>query len=131
VDSLERALWLKLCWNIPFNALSILGGGITTDRIIASPPLRELAETLMREVVSAAVAHDVELSEKHIAVQIATVATLGAYKPSSLIDYLAGRPLEVDSIWGEPLRRARAKNIPMPALVCVHALLRHLNSSRS
>ncbi|MDR1496968.1 MAG: 2-dehydropantoate 2-reductase [Puniceicoccales bacterium] len=131
VDSLNKALWLKLCWNIPFNALAILGGNITTDRIIASPTLRDLAQTLMHEVAAAANANGAEITEKHIATQLATVNTLGAYKPSSLIDHLANRPLEIDSIWGEPLRRARAKNIPTPTLACIHSLLTHLNSTRT
>ena len=30
---------------------------------------------------------------------------IGDYKTSTLVDYLAGRPLEIESIWGEPLRR--------------------------
>ena len=47
-DSLEEALWRKLCWNVPFNGLSIVGGGITTDLILNSPELRSLAEKLIK-----------------------------------------------------------------------------------
>ena len=53
-DSLEEALWRKLCWNVPFNGLSIVGGGITTDLVLNSPPLRSRAEKLMKEIQSAA-----------------------------------------------------------------------------
>jgi ssRNA-specific RNase YbeY (16S rRNA maturation enzyme) len=42
--------------------------------------------------------------------------TLGAYKPSTLIDFEAGRPLEIEAIWGEPLRRATAAGAAMPEL---------------
>jgi 2-dehydropantoate 2-reductase len=40
--------------------------------------------------------------------------TMSAYKPSSLIDFLDGREVELDAIWGEPVRRAAAAGIAMP-----------------
>ena len=39
--------------------------------------------------------------------QMKRTEMMGDFKPSTLIDYLAGRPLEIEAIWGEPLRRAR------------------------
>ena len=39
---------------------------------------------------------------------------MGPYRPSSLIDFLDGQPVEVDAIWGEPLGRGLAKKVPMP-----------------
>ncbi len=41
---------------------------------------------------------------------------MGEYKPSTLIDYLAGRPLEIEAIWGEPLRRGQAAGVEAPQL---------------
>jgi 2-dehydropantoate 2-reductase len=41
---------------------------------------------------------------------------MGAYRPSSLIDYLAGREVEVNGIWGEPLRRGLAAGGKLPEL---------------
>ena len=38
---------------------------------------------------------------------------MGAYQPSSLVDYRAGREVEFDTIWGEPLRRAGCR-VPSP-----------------
>ena len=40
-DSLDDALWRKLCWNIPFNGLAIAAGGITTDLILADSKLKK------------------------------------------------------------------------------------------
>ncbi|MDR3229320.1 MAG: 2-dehydropantoate 2-reductase [Puniceicoccales bacterium] len=128
VDSLERALWTKLCWNIPFNGLAIAGGGITTDRILASPPLRELVLGLTREVQAAAAAFGVQISDRHIESQISSAREMGAYKPSSLIDFLAGRPVETEAIWGEPLRRGQSKGVAMGRLECLFALLQHLTN---
>ena len=41
---------------------------------------------------------------------------MGSYKPSSLIDFLAGKPVEIDAIWLEALRRGEARGIEMPEL---------------
>lgn len=49
-ESLDAALWRKLCWNVPFNGLSIAGGGITCDQILADARFRERAHRLMLEV---------------------------------------------------------------------------------
>jgi len=46
---------------------------------------------------------------------------MGAYRPSSLVDFLAGREVELDAIWGEPLRRAQAAGVEMPELAQLHA----------
>ena len=50
VDSLDEALWRKLCWNVPFNGLSIACGGITTDRILTDSSHRARALSLMLEI---------------------------------------------------------------------------------
>ena len=41
---------------------------------------------------------------------------MGPYKPSSLIDYLEGREVELEAIWGEPLRQAKAASADTPEL---------------
>ena len=115
-DSLEGVLWKKLCWNIPFNGLAIAAGGVTTDRIVGDPALRLRARRLMDEVSAAAAARGHGFEEKHIRWQLEMTDGMGPYRPSSLIDYLAGRDVEVDGIWGEPLRRGEAAGVAMPEL---------------
>ena len=41
---------------------------------------------------------------------------MGPYKPSSLIDFLAGKTVEIESIWGEPLKRGKKMGLLMPEL---------------
>jgi 2-dehydropantoate 2-reductase len=48
---------------------------------------------------------------------------MGDYKPSTLLDFLAGKPLELEPIWGEPLRRAQAKGVPAPRLQALYEAL--------
>ena len=113
-DSLEAVLWKKLCWNVPFNGLAIAAGGLTTDRIVGDPALRARARRLMAEVSAAAAARGHPFDEKHIRWQLEMTDGMGPYRPSSLIDYLAGREVEVEGIWGEPLRRGLAAGVSMP-----------------
>ena len=113
-DSLDDALWRKLCWNVPFNGLSIAAGGITTDLILANPELKDRARTLMLEVQAAAQAHGVEIEDAFLDRQFELTEPMGAYKPSSLIDFLAGKPVEVEAIFGQPLRHGQARGVAMP-----------------
>src|SRR6266478_8810716 len=46
--------WRKLVWNIPFNGLSILAGGIDTAAILADEALYRVTLALMDEVIDAA-----------------------------------------------------------------------------
>lgn len=115
-DSLEAVLWKKLCWNIPFNGLAIAAGGLTTDRIVADPALKARARRLMEEVRAAAALRGHVISDQHIQTQFDVTEGMGAYRPSSLIDYQEGREVEVEGIWGEPLRRGLAVGAKMPEL---------------
>jgi 2-dehydropantoate 2-reductase len=116
VENLVEARWSKLVWNIPFNGLSIAEGGITTDRICADPRLAAEARALMVEVKRAAAAFGFAIPDAFIEKQFDVTPPMGPYQPSSLVDFLAGREVEVEAIWGEPLRRAKAAGVPMPRL---------------
>ena len=123
VENLEEARWRKLMWNIPFNGLSIAEGGITTDRICGNPRLAGEARALMREVQRAAAGFGHAIPDAFLDKQFEVTPPMGPYQPSSLVDYLAGRAVEVETIWGEPLRRARAIGVPMPALADLYERL--------
>lgn len=123
VENLVEARWSKLVWNIPFNGLSIAEGGITTDRICSDPRLAAEARALMLEVQRAAAAFGFSIPDAFVEKQFEVTPPMGAYQPSSLVDFLAGREVEVESIWGEPLRRARAAGAAMPRLGSLYARL--------
>lgn len=112
----DSSLWRKLCWNVPFNGLSIAAGGITTDKILADPDLASRVRSLMEEVQSAAALAGYDIPDSFLQGQIDVTATMGAYQPSSLIDFLDGRAVEVEGIWGEPLRRGQALGAALPEL---------------
>lgn len=131
VDNLEEERWRKLVWNIPFNGLSIAAGGISTDRILASPELAAEVRALMDEIATAAGRLGLSIPESFIQKQIDVTGPMGAYQPSSLVDYLAGRAVEVEPIWGEPLRRAAQQEIEMPRLTVLYSLIKHLVAAKA
>ena len=53
----------KTLLNVPFNGLSISGGGITTDLILQNKELRNRAERLMKEIQSAAKIYNVVIED--------------------------------------------------------------------
>ena len=127
-ENLLEARWRKLVWNIPFNGLAIARGGITTDKLCADPALAAEVRALMHEVQHAAAAFGFSLPDKFLDRQMEETPKMGAYPPSSLVDFLAGRAVEVESIWGEPLRRARAASVATPRLAALYAELRQLTA---
>jgi len=116
VDSLEKAQWMKLVWNIPFNGLAIAEGGVDTARLLGELDLEDELRALMKEVILCAAAYGYHIEESFIDHQIDITLPMKSYRPSSMIDYVAGLPVEVDAIWGEPLRRARERNVSVPKL---------------
>ena len=68
--------------------------------------------------------------ETMIDIMFKNTSTMGAYKPSTLIDFVENRRMEIEAIFGEPLRRAQSLKIPVPHLALLTALLRTLNSDR-
>ncbi|OAM88740.1 2-dehydropantoate 2-reductase [Termitidicoccus mucosus] len=126
-DNLAELRWKKLVWNVPFNGLAIAAGGVTTDVLTGDEELLAAARALMLEIVAAARAvTGCEIPPQFVEKQIEVTKAMGPYKPSSLIDFLEGREVEVESIWGEPLRRARAAGVDAPRLAMLYALVRRL-----
>lgn len=120
---LDAALWRKLCWNVPFNGLAIAAGGITTDLILADAALVQRARRLMEEIQGAAALCGHAIADSFLQGQFDVTANMGAYRPSSLIDFLDGRAVEVEAIFGEPLRRGQSLGLAMPELAQLYAEL--------
>ena len=125
-DNLAELRWKKLVWNVPFNGLAIAAGGITTDKILERPELEAQVRLLMKEVIDAAAKFGHVIPLSFIEKQISITRPMGPYRPSSLIDYLEKREVEVESIWGEPLRRAQSAGAAVPRLELLYALLKRL-----
>ncbi len=122
--------WKKLLWNIPFNIISVLGGGLLTNEMTDSGELEKLCANLMREVIATAHSCQINLPESLVQENIEYTRNFPPYKTSMLIDCENLRPLEVDAIAGEVVKIARANRIPTPCLETVFALLQAFDRHR-
>ena len=129
VDDLEGERWRKLLWNIAFNGLSIAAGANVAE-VLADAGLRALARSLMDEVLDAARRLGHAIPDSFADWQIERSDSMGAYRPSSMIDFEMGRPVEVEAIWGEPLRQGTAAGAKMPRLEMLHGIIRHVAERR-
>ena len=122
-EDLVLARWRKLVWNVPFNGLCAVLD-TTTDQIMACKHTRQLSEDLMREVAAAAqAAAGREIPETFIRSQLDDTAKMAPYSPSMLLDRRAGRPMEIEAIFGEPARQAQAAGCDVPQIDAVYRLL--------
>jgi 2-dehydropantoate 2-reductase len=150
-DNLAQAQWEKLVWNIPFNGLGVAGAAgyealttrhpppvtrhsigpvLTTDKLLADPRWKQLLRDLMLEVIAAAGALGFEIPIAYAEEQIERTRTMAAYKASTLLDFELGRPLELESMFLEPLRRAQTAGVPVPRLAALCEVLRQLDQPR-
>jgi 2-dehydropantoate 2-reductase len=126
VENLITERWHKLVWNVPFNGLSIAANGATVADVLADNELRQLARDLMGEVLDAAGRLGHSITGEFADFQIERSYSMGPYRPSSMLDWEHGLPVEVDAIWGEPLRQGLKAGASLPRLTMLHALLRRL-----
>jgi 2-dehydropantoate 2-reductase len=126
-EDLLLARWKKLIWNIPYNGLSVVLNA-RTDEIMGNEYTRHLSEQLMREVVAIAAAYHREIPESFIQKMLDHTANMKPYITSMKLDHDHHRPLEVESIVGNPLQAAIAKNIPVPKIEMLYAQLNFINT---
>jgi 2-dehydropantoate 2-reductase len=125
VDDLLKARWEKLIWNIPFNGLCALTGQDVTV-LLSDPLLRREIDELMTEVAATANAQKIKTpieTTAFVARMLTVTDGMNHYRPSMMIDRMEGRPLELESIYVEPLRRALAAGIFTPRMELLHGLL--------
>lgn len=130
------ARWKKLVWNIPFNGLSVVLNA-TTAEIMANPAARDLATSLMQEVLQAAAATlqalspepqpDRRISPEFIQTMLDYTQSMKPYRTSMKIDYDEQRPLELEAIFGNPLRLAAQAKLALPQIQMLYQQLQFLD----
>lgn len=134
VDPSENIIqdrWKKLVWNVPFNPLSVLGGGASTSSILSLPETKELAFQLMEEIIQIAHSEGFSLPPSIARTMMDRTEKMRPYKTSMLLDFEAGRPMEIEAIVGEPLRVGKKHGVFAPRLEQIYALLKLLDENRN
>ena len=104
-EDLEVVRWQKLVWNIPYNGLSVVLDA-TTDELMTNPQARRLVEQIMWEVVADATACGAALPDDVVPTMLSYTDKMIPYRTSMKIDYDERHPIEVEAIFGNPLRAA-------------------------
>ncbi|KAI1827379.1 2-dehydropantoate 2-reductase [Xylaria intraflava] len=130
---LQTIRWHKLCINAAFNPTAVLSGGRGNAEQLLDPELRAHIVGIMREVWDVAP----KVLGRPFPASLATPDRIvrsternSGARPSMLLDWEAGRPMELEVILGNPIRAARRAGADMPRLQSVYALLRSLQRAR-
>jgi 2-dehydropantoate 2-reductase len=154
-DNLERAHWEKLVWNVPFNGLGVAGVAgyealaspetfnvqrstfnsqspavLTTDKLLGDARWEKTVRELMLEIISIAAALGYQIPASFAEKQIERTRTMGAYKASTLVDFERGLPLELESLFLQPLHHAEKAGVRAPRLKAMCEVLSRLDPAR-
>ncbi len=126
-DDIQYHRWKKLLWNISYNPISVLGGGLSTREMCKADGAGKLCSQLMDELISVANAAGVPLRRADADAQIEYNETFPAYLTSMLQDFNAGRELEVEGIVGNVWRVAQKLGVATPGIEFCYYLLRSVD----
>lgn len=124
-DDLISVRWKKLVWNIPYNGLTVVLNA-ATDILTNNPDSRKLVIDLMNEVVSAGRTCGAKISDSFIDKMIAMTEKMTPYSPSMKLDYDARRPMEIQTMFTNPIAIAKAQGFEMRKTEMLEQQLRFL-----
>lgn len=133
-QKLQLVRWHKIAINASMNPSAVLSGGSTNNSMANDPELYHHLKGVMDEVLTIApkvlgreLPKEFATSE---AILRSTLRNKSGSKPSMLLDWEAGRRMELEVILGNPIRIAREKGLEMPRLQSLYALLRMAQENR-
>ncbi|KAK3682427.1 ketopantoate reductase PanE/ApbA-domain-containing protein [Podospora appendiculata] len=125
---LQIVRWHKLCINAAFNPSAVLAGGrgnaemVSDDkgelRVHLAGVMREIWDAMPR-ILGRPFPEGLAGPDKIIK---STERNVGS-RPSMLLDWEAGRHLELEVILGNPVRIARGRGVELPRMQAMYALL--------
>ena len=126
-DDLLLARWQKLVWNMPMSGLSVV---LDTDTrvLMADPHTRAMSKDIMGEVVTGARACGRNIHDSFVQKMIDMTQAMPPYRASMKIDFDEGKPMEVEAIYGNPLRAARSAGATLPLVEMLYRQLKFLDS---
>ena len=124
-DDLNSVRWKKLVWNIPYNGLTVVLNA-ATDTLTNNPDSRNLVIDLMNEVVSAGRTCGAKISDSFIDKMIAMTEKMTPYSPSMKLDYDARRPMEIQTMFTNPIAIAKSQGFELRKTEMLEQQLRFL-----
>ncbi|WP_078127867.1 ketopantoate reductase family protein [Leptospira alexanderi] len=123
-EMIRKARWKKLMWNAPFNPISVLSGGKNTSEILAQTFGRKLVIEIMKEVQKLSKLDGAEVPDIQIEAFLQMTEMMKPYKTSMLLDFEAGRVLELEAILGNAIRIGEKKGLEVPHIQTLYFLLK-------
>jgi 2-dehydropantoate 2-reductase len=128
-EDLLLSRWRKLVWNIPYNGLSVVLDA-RTDQLMANPHTLILVQEIMEEVIAGAKSCDRLIPHDFIPQMLEHTLKMKPYRTSMKIDYDESRPLEVEAIFGNPIRMAQQAGIKLPQIEVLYRMLKFVDVHR-
>jgi 2-dehydropantoate 2-reductase len=128
-EDLLLSRWKKLVWNIPYNGLSVILNA-RTDELMANRDTLILVKEIMAEVVAGAKSCDRIIPDDFIPHMLDYTEKMKPYRTSMKIDYDESRPLEVEAIFGNPMRVAKKAGINLPQIEVLYRMLKFVDFQR-
>jgi 2-dehydropantoate 2-reductase len=141
-EDLGHAHWQKLVWNVPFNGLGVasaaglaaldsgylpsnqpLAACLSSDQLLAHPAWEARVRQLMREVILTARALGHPIPDDYAQFQVERTLEMGPYFASTILDFIDGRPLEIQTLFIEPWLAATRAGVPVPGLTALCRIL--------
>jgi 2-dehydropantoate 2-reductase len=125
-DDLLLARWKKLVWNIPFNGLSVVLNA-QTNELMTNPETRSLSKKLMLEVVNVSASYNRTIPLKFVETMLDYTEKMKPYRTSMKIDYDEQKPMEIETMFGNPLRAAQKVKVSTPKIEMLYQELKFLS----
>ncbi len=126
---LVDARWRKLVWNIPFSGLATLFQ-VDTARLVDSALVEHLVKNLMQEVIEGAAALGRTIPASFIDKMISDTRNMRPYFPSMKLDLDAGKELELEAMYHNPLEAAARRGKKLPRVEMLYEELSFLQDNR-
>jgi 2-dehydropantoate 2-reductase len=97
---------------------------------MADPTTRSLAKSLMQEVATAAAGYDRHISPAFIEQMLSNTEEMKPYRTSMKIDFDTGKPLEIETMFGNPLRAAQKVGVETHRIEMLYQQLQFLSDRR-
>ena len=122
-DDISKALWSKLLYNSPANAMAS-AARLSPRDLIEYPHGAAMFRSAIQEVANVGTAYGIPFGQDDVqgAMDLITARPMGA-RGSMQADLEAGRPLELEAIVGSVGRIGRKVNVPTPVFDMLYTLL--------
>ncbi|KAF4970125.1 hypothetical protein FZEAL_10108 [Fusarium zealandicum] len=116
--------WRKLLYNAVYNPVGALTDLDTGDIQVCPGLIDDIVRPAMKEIQAAAAAYGQDIPDDAIEAILVTEPIDAHVPPSMLVDARKKQYIELENLIGEPLRAAKARQVPTPILQSLYSLAR-------